>query len=1172
MGAATGMGTDEQTWQGRLGRLVRALAVPLATIAVSLALIQFKTDVKPKVDPTNVSCLKSDTLSALVRRYPAEMATAQLTRWADCGQDLKARARKTLPWDAALIATITVGLVWSVRVLYQRRRWKLAGLFGALLTAAYVVGDGWEDLTLRHVLTGAVGSHRLPWLAAVKMGGVLGAVPVVATAMLLTASRTRPDKDLPPQLVGPPDPVPGETAQVSGGASDHGPAQSSVERTSLATQYRDPAEANRPIADGVTVSQERTRGVACSGGGIRSAAFALGALQALDESPTQLGPDGKGMTELEQCRWLSSVSGGSYMAAAWMLARSPGDGSPPAATTRPWARQSPEEDFLRRHSSYLAPGLSGKLWALVWFLLGLVLNVGLIGLAIAFVMLPYGWATSAGQVDRLVKSAVVTLPEGGCIHLPDATWFLAQAGAKLRLSVGAQPTPAGAGAVELPPSKGATPKASATADGSPAVALAFAAGQTTSTTTATTTPSCVPASRTPSSAGLPPSAPGNVFPKGSRVPVAPGTGLLVEGETVSGCVVAASPNIPTGTCAAASLQVTGIPPGSRVESAPLALLALDGAAVADPSGEHPLVRSCGAKACQTFSLPGVIAWPVRGLLGLFLVMGVAMVAVPPKDSEHHVGRESRVHWLAILTGTVVLFVVIVPWVVTWLEHSRHLLEDRLPVASGASGATILTALLAQVRSGSGRSTSEAETGRPKALAQRLGGGARKVLIRLGAWVAGPVLLLGAALAIAVSGASRGLIPHQLLVFLIITGWLVAVGSGADLNEWSLHPYYRDHLRGAYGMRVRDADQPPGSRPLDDPLAKLGPVGRTELVLCATANIADSSMTSPGRPAIPWTFTKDRIGSMAIEAATGHGTYAPAQLGTRFADLDSIWTAVAVSGAAFSPAMGKMNRPERCLFALGNLRLGVWYPNPVYFPDRPAHLESAHFDRQWYETHHTRPWYLLKEAFGLHRLKDPWVYVTDGGHYENLGLVELLRRRCREIYCFDASGDSPDTFGTMAEAMRLAREELNVEVVMRPEPMKPDSSGISRMGVWAGTVAYPAIGDGEPEVGWIVLAKLAVPRTAPFDIVDLARSLPSFPNHPTADQLYTDQKFEAYRALGHHLGREAITVGHRIRTLLSNGQVTEAEAVEQVNDWLCSRPDPVKCIEPTKPPAGRVTTK
>ncbi|MGH9181859.1 MAG: hypothetical protein ACRDY5_09110, partial [Acidimicrobiales bacterium] len=161
----------------------------------------------------------------------------------------------------------------------------------------------------------------------------------------------------------------------------------------------------------------------------------------------------------------------------------------------------------------------------------------------------------------------------------------------------------------------------------------------------------------------------------------------------------------------------------------------------------------------------------------------------------------------------------------------------------------------------------------------------------------------------------------------------------------------------------------------------------------------------------------------------------------------------------------------------------------------------------------------------------------------------LRLGCRQVYCFDASGDRPETFGTLADAVRLAREEMDIEIDFDPDALIPDpATGESRVGVGAGTVRWP--GDAEP-TGWLVVAKLSVPATAPFDVVDLARTLPSFPTHPTADQLYTDQKFEAYRALGHHLGAEAAGLGTAINDLVAGGKPL-AKAVGVANQLHLTR--------------------
>jgi hypothetical protein len=190
-----------------------------------------------------------------------------------------------------------------------------------------------------------------------------------------------------------------------------------------------------------------------------------------------------------------------------------------------------------------------------------------------------------------------------------------------------------------------------------------------------------------------------------------------------------------------------------------------------------------------------------------------------------------------------------------------------------------------------------------------------------------------------------------------------------------------------------------------------------------------------------------------------------------------------------------------------------------------------------------------------------VYVTDGGHYENLGLVEVLRRRADEIVCFDAAGDTTDTFGTLADAMRLARAELGVEIDIDPSAMRarkedeqsdPDLiKGQSTLGVEVATIYYPpAIVDGKEEpakTGWLVFAKLCVPDRAPFDVRDLARTLPNFPTHPTLDQLYTDQKFEAYRALGQYLGLQASVA---IRSLRSRGSDdTVEQAVKKAREAI-----------------------
>lgn len=153
-------------------------------------------------------------------------------------------------------------------------------------------------------------------------------------------------------------------------------------------------------------------------------------------------------------------------------------------------------------------------------------------------------------------------------------------------------------------------------------------------------------------------------------------------------------------------------------------------------------------------------------------------------------------------------------------------------------------------------------------------------------------------------------------------------------------------------------------------------------------------------------------------------------------------------------------------------------------------------------------------------------MTDGGHYENLGLVELLRRGCTHIYCFDASGGDVDTFATLGEAIALARSELGVEIDVKPDGIKrrPGERYNENDHVF-GTIRFP--GERTPS-GILAFCRAAVVAEAPWDVRSYQTKDPQFPTHPTLDQLYTDEKFEAYRMLGHFTATRAVD-GMRTRT-------------------------------------------
>lgn len=389
-------------------------------------------------------------------------------------------------------------------------------------------------------------------------------------------------------------------------------------------------------------------------------------------------------------------------------------------------------------------------------------------------------------------------------------------------------------------------------------------------------------------------------------------------------------------------------------------------------------------------------------------------------------------------------------------------------------------------------------------------------------VIGPLALLGSFM-IFVRGAARdGLSGSQFWWWAGISLAFLISYMCADLTSWSPHPFYERALWSAFGLhRVRTGAGPvaevlPYDKNIQMSEIPPSPGVLPELVICAAANVSDAGMTPPGRNATWFTFSAHEIGGPMGTVPTRD--FAD-MLGSRRRDI-SVAAAVAISGAAISPSMGKMTRgPLRLLMGLMNLRLGVWLPNPWW----------EQWNECWSRLHgqsrfrhlvfgRPRPRFLIKELMGWNHANSKFLYVTDGGHYENLGLVELIRRGCTTIYCLDASGDHEETFHTLGEAVALARTELQVEIDIHPDPMRPKDGLPASTDFVVGRIRYPNRVEGECVEGFLVYGKATVTQDAPWDVRDFGERDQRFPNHSTIDQFFNEQKFEAYRALGRSTAR------------------------------------------------------
>ena len=252
-----------------------------------------------------------------------------------------------------------------------------------------------------------------------------------------------------------------------------------------------------------------------------------------------------------------------------------------------------------------------------------------------------------------------------------------------------------------------------------------------------------------------------------------------------------------------------------------------------------------------------------------------------------------------------------------------------------------------------------------------------------------------------------------------------------------------------------------------------------------------------RHSASFAFTPLRAG--ADRKAVG---YSPVVGPERFAGGLDLGQVVSVSGAAASPNMGYSTSPlVAFLLTMFNVRLAWWFPNP---------------GRRWWSRSKLplSTWYLLKEMFGIADETNRFVNVSDGGHFENLGIYELVRRRCRVIIACDAECDSKLTFGSLGNVIRLcetdfrARIDIDVESIRRGK-----DSGVSGGHCAVGRITYS-----NGSRGYLIYLKSSLTGDEEVSIEQYQASHTDFPHESTGDQFFAEDQFESYRRLGHHITR------------------------------------------------------
>jgi len=220
------------------------------------------------------------------------------------------------------------------------------------------------------------------------------------------------------------------------------------------------------------------------------------------------------------------------------------------------------------------------------------------------------------------------------------------------------------------------------------------------------------------------------------------------------------------------------------------------------------------------------------------------------------------------------------------------------------------------------------------------------------------------------------------------------------------------------------------------------------------------------------------------------------------------TVMAVSGAAASPQMGLGSFPTlSALMTLLNIRLGFWIANPK----RPAPWGPPGFSC------------IVREMAGAFMSeRNTWLNISDGGHIENMGLYELLRRRCKFIICVDGEADPASTFHGQLTLVRHAQIDFGIQIEPRLDEMRPDPhSRFSRTHAQLFRIKYPITMDGRSAgLGLMLYLKLSLTGDE-AELLKRYRALnPDFPHQSTIDQFYDEEQFEAYRQLGVHVAEGA----------------------------------------------------
>jgi hypothetical protein len=399
--------------------------------------------------------------------------------------------------------------------------------------------------------------------------------------------------------------------------------------------------------------------------------------------------------------------------------------------------------------------------------------------------------------------------------------------------------------------------------------------------------------------------------------------------------------------------------------------------------------------------------------------------------------------------------------------------------------------------------------------------------------------LGAIIVERLGSTHHWLIAFVLIILLVLLS--AYCGARININRFSLHGVYRNRLARAFiGTARPPAERKPDAYTRFDPGDNLrmqdlyqGKEQRGILfpVVNVTLNLLEGAPSAwAERKAAPFTITPLRSGAACLGGRDTNGDSAGRYVRTtdyggqeHEAGLEdaksgiTLGTAMTISGAAVSPSMGYHSSPATAfVMTLFDVRLGAWLPNPgVIQRWTPAKPSNALFP-------------LFNEMLGRANDTRADIYLSDGGHFDNLGVYEMLRRRCHIIVAIDAGCDPEYEYADLGAALRLAAIDFNIKVRFIA-PIIKGGRDLDAAGAYA-RISYPDAPDGH-----LLYLKPWLPQALPADILAYFSTHADFPHQTTANQFFSESQFESYRALGELIVGNAVSGAKTLVDLVAGAE-------------------------------------